>query len=98
MTTKEGTKTIAQLLRERRDGGPKAPIYRRFEVSPGTYDWWEADGGYIPGDEHAKNLAEYLDLPLEEVVMTLYRDRLKRDNGGYRVVGLLTYPLIQAAA
>lgn len=65
------TKTIADLLRQKRAGGAKAPIYRRLHVSPQTYDAWEA-GMYVPSPEHGTKLAEYLEMDEREVAWLLY--------------------------
>lgn len=92
--TRSSGKTIGQLLKEKRDRGPKAPVYRKFGVVAGTYDMWEADG-YIPGDEHAEALAEHLELDLADVVWMLYAARVRHRMGGY-VAGLLLQPLVAA--
>lgn len=75
---------ISELLKEKRkeDNRPKAHIYRHLGVAANTYNTWEA-GMYVPGDEFAESLADYLDLDLQEVVWLLYLDRMDRAKGVY---------------
>lgn len=81
MTVAQQTRTIAELLRERRAGGTKAPVYRTLGVSPQTYALWES-GAHIPGDDKAETIAEYLGEPVERIVWFLYCDRI-REKGVY---------------
>lgn len=79
MTTAQDTPSIGELLRQYRRERElsKAQMYRALDISPGTYDYWEGET-YIPGDEHVEILAELLDRSVEEILMTLYKDRLRK--------------------
>lgn len=97
MTTTQESPTVGELLKARRDGGAKAPIYRRLGVSPQTYDAWEANM-YVPGDEYAETLADHLELELQEIVWRLYDSRIRRQMGGYVALLRLTQPTAYAVA
>jgi len=93
------TPTIDQLLRDRRDGGPKTEAAREIGVSRQIYDTWET-GHYVPGDDWAEPLSVYLGVDLAEIVWILYRSRINRVNPRYRdtTVGRAAYPSFLAAA
>lgn len=93
------TPTIDQLLRDRRNGGPKTEAARAIGVSRQIYDTWET-GHYVPGDDWAEPLSVYLGVDLAEVVWILYRSRINRVNPRYRdtTVGRAAYPSFLAAA
>lgn len=93
------TPTIDQLLRERRNGGPKTEAAREIGVSRQIYDTWET-GHYVPGDDWAEPLSVYLGVDLAEIVWILYRSRINRVNPRYRdtTVGRAAYPSFLAAA
>ena len=80
--TTEEAPSISELLKERRGKTPKAAVYRELGVAANTYNTWES-GMYVPGDEYAEALAEYLDIELPRFVWFLYRDRLERAKGVY---------------
>lgn len=82
MTTTQKTPTVGELLKEKRDGAPMAPIYRELGVTQRTYTAWEADF-HTPGDEYAEILAKYLELDEQAVVWILYRQRVDQRTGGY---------------
>jgi hypothetical protein len=94
MTTTQQAPTIGQMLREKRAGQPKAPIYRQLGIKPGTYDTWEADA-YIPGDEYAEVLGDYLGFSEREMAWTLYRARRLKSAKG---VSRSSFGLVPLAA
>lgn len=75
-TTIQDTPSISEVLKERREetGASKRSIYGRLGVSSQTYDAWEI-GLYVPSDDHAEVLADYLGIELREIVWMLYRSR-----------------------
>lgn len=78
ITIEETSEFISEALRRRRRelGASKRSIYTRLGVSSQTYDAWEI-GMYVPSDDHAEVLADYLDLDLPTVVWMLYRSRIE---------------------
>lgn len=78
MTTRNET-PIGGLLTEKREDAEasQTQIAARLGVSRNAYRAWET-GHNIPGDEYATALAEYLEIPIKEVVWMLYRERTKR--------------------
>lgn len=93
MATLQETPSIAELLKRKRDKAPKAEAYRRLGVAPNTYNTWES-GMYVPGDEYAEGLADYLEVELPDIVWMLYRDRIRQAKGVYR--SSISRPLIAA--
>lgn len=81
-TTTQDTPRISEVLRERRKetGASKRSIYRRLGVSSQTYDAWEI-GLYVPSDDYAEILADYLGIELRDVVWMLYRSRTYAKEG-----------------
>lgn len=95
MTTKQETRTIAGLLRDKRGDQPKARAYRALNVDAGTYNTWES-GMYIPRKpEHLKAIAEWLGMDEQEVVWISHVSR--REKSLFRGLGLLTYSIPDAA-
>ena len=84
-TTTQNTPRISEVLRERRKetGASKRSIYRRLGVSSQTYDAWEI-GLYVPSDDYAEILADYLGIELRDVVWMLYRSRTYAKEGSVR--------------
>jgi len=80
------------MLKDKRGAGAKAPIYRHFGIAPQTYNAWEADM-YIPGDEYAERLADYLGVGETEMVWLLYSARKAHSAMG----GLLSSFLLDVA-
>jgi transcriptional regulator with XRE-family HTH domain len=76
--TVQETPHISQVLRDKRKetGDSKRSVYQRLGVSSGTYDMWEG-GVYVPGDDYAELLADYLEIELPQVVWMLYRSRIQ---------------------
>jgi DNA-binding XRE family transcriptional regulator len=66
---------MAQLLRRARGSRSKRSVYNELGVSAQTYELWER-GVYVPSDEHAEQLADFLCMELRDVVWTLYKDRV----------------------
>lgn len=93
ITTAQESPSVAQLLKRKRDKGPKADVYRRLGVAANTYNTWES-GMYVPGDEYAEGLADYLEVELPDIVWMLYRDRIRQAKGVYR--SSISRPLIAA--
>lgn len=99
MTTRQQTPSIERLLKDRRDGGYKSVAAREIGVSRQMYDAWEG-GLYVPGDEWAEKLADYLERSVEDIVWILYRSRLANIDGKhqFRLPGLPTYMPVPVAA
>lgn len=91
--------TLGELLRQKRAGGPKAPIYKMLGVPAQTYDYWEG-GLYLPREpEHIEALAKWLDCDEEAFVLDIHRERKARQGqpvGGY--VSLFSQPTPALAA
>lgn len=96
MATKtiQDTPSISEVLKERRKetGASKRSVYKQLDVSSQTYDAWEG-GVYVPSDDHAEDLADYLDMELSHVVWMLYRSRI-RAKGVY--ISSFSRPLVAA--
>lgn len=93
MTTTQEVQTISELLRRKRDGSPKAPIYRKLGVPANTYDTWEG-GLYAPRKaKHIEAIADHLDLDPKEVVWIIYLTNEAK--GVY--VNSFSRPLLKAA-
>lgn len=80
MTSRSTLEPIGERLKAKRNGAPKAPVYRRLGVSPTTYDTWEA-GLYLPGAEHVVDLADYLEADEEDLALDLYHEAVTRAKG-----------------
>lgn len=93
MTTTQETPTIDRLLRSKRNGGPKAKAIRAIGCSRPMYDAWEG-GVYVPSDDFAVAIAEYLGETIERVVWILYQSRLAKN----RVSILPNNPILAVAA
>lgn len=91
------TTEIAQLLKDKRAGADKAPIYRTLGVSPQTYDGWES-GFRIPDDSYIPRLAEHLGVPEIDLAVMAYRERINRAKGALLVLGLHSNPPVLVAA
>lgn len=77
MTTAQDTRSIADLLREKRGNDYKSEAARDIGVSRQIYDAWETSH-FIPGDEWAEPISIYLGIDLAEVVLRLYNDRARK--------------------
>lgn len=96
MTTAQDQATIAQMLRRKRGDAFKTTVYRQLGVTAGQYESWES-GMYVPADKFAPQLAEYLELPLEDIVMAMWRSRV-REKSTLRALGLTTHRPLAVAA
>ncbi len=82
MATRTTTDPFRRTLRAARGDMSKAEAARRLDVEWMTYDMWEK-GAWIPGDDHAQPLAEFMTMSLEDVVWVLYVARVQRSNPDY---------------
>ena len=79
MTTK--FRSIGDMLKDRRGDGQKSDVYRKLNVSAGTYNSWESDM-YVPGDEYAEELAEHLGIEYKDMVWYLHLARKAKGGAG----------------
>lgn len=86
MTTRQDT-TVADLLREKRGDAYKTVTADKLGVSRQMYAQWD-DGYAVPGDEWAEVLAAYLGYNEDEMVLMLYRDRMRKRRSPSVVVPL----------
>lgn len=80
MTTR--TKTIAEMLKDRRGDGTKAGAVRSLGTSRQMYDTWES-GLYLPGEEFVPAIAQYLEMDEEALALQRYYEKLERAKGVY---------------
>lgn len=77
MTTRQQTKTIDRLLRERRDSGYKTVAADEIGVSRQIYDTWES-GHHIPGFDWVPPLSDYLGIEEADLVQILYASHVAK--------------------
>ena len=91
--------TLGELLRSKRNGGAKAPIYKHLGVPANMYDYWEGSV-YLPQKtEHIESLADYLGIDEDSLALDIYHERKRKEAKGVYLSSFshsLTQPLVAA--